>query len=229
LTSKPRSSARQVKKSNIQAKANGPLRPKAAGITVDAKVQFSSRNAMLTNDQREYVKLAVRTMQIIAAALAAGIGTFFAVVLVVSANAIPAAAPPAGPLISYIAAAVGLAGVFAWAVAPRIITGSIRQAIVHGKSTPQAGLSQNLPMTEERLQIRPIIAMYQTSLIAGGAILEGAAFFNLVAYMIEQQPMNLVVAGVLLLLLLSQIPTASRVESWIESELTTIDQLRLMP
>jgi hypothetical protein len=183
---------------------------------------------MLTNDQREFVKSAVRTMQIIVAALAFGVGTFFAVVLVVSPNAKPAGGPPAEPIMSYMAVAVGLAAVVAWAVMPRIITGGIRQAIVHGKPTPHAGLSQNLPMTDEQLQIRPIIAMYQTSLIVGGAILEGAAFFNLVAYMLEQQPMNLVVAGVLLLMLLSQIPTVSRLESWVESELTTIDQLRLM-
>jgi hypothetical protein len=183
---------------------------------------------MLTKDQREYVKLAVRTMQIIVAAMAAGVGVFFAVVLVISPNAKPAGGPPAELLVSYIAAAAGLAGILAWAVVPRIITSGNRQAIVHGKLAPRAGLSQNLPMTDERMQIRPIIAMYQTSLIVGCAILEGAAFFNLVAYMLEQQPMNLVVAGVLLLLLLTQIPTVSRLASWVESELTTIDQLRLM-
>ncbi|HEX2475589.1 MAG TPA: hypothetical protein VHK01_12630 [Lacipirellulaceae bacterium] len=183
---------------------------------------------MLTNDQREYVKLAVRPMQIIVAALATGVGIFFAIVFVIPPIARLAGGPPAEPLVSYIAAAAGLAGIFAWAVVPRIITAGIRQSIVHGKPAPPAGLSQNLPMTDERLQIRPLIAMYQNSLIVGGAILEGAAFFNLVAYMLEQQPMNLVVAGVLLLLLLSQIPTVSRLESWIETELTTIDQLRLI-
>jgi hypothetical protein len=36
------------------------------------------------------------------------------------------------------------------------------------------------------------------------------------------------VAGVLLLLLISQIPTVSKVESWVESELSTINQLRHM-
>ena len=183
---------------------------------------------MLTNPQREYLKLAARTMQIIVAALAAGVGTFFAIVLISSPKGQPAAGAPVEPLIAYLAAAFALAAIIVWAVMPRVIAGRIRQAIVDGKPVPAAGLSGNLPMTDERLQISPLVTMYQTPLIIGSAILEGAALFNLIAYMIERQQMSLIVAGALLLLMLSQIPTVSRLEAWVEGELATIDQLRLL-
>jgi hypothetical protein len=76
--------------------------------------------------------------------------------------------------------------------------------------------------------VLPLSGVYQTRLIIGCAMIEGAAFFCLIAYLLERRPLSLIVAGVLLLLLISQIPTVSKVESWVESELSTINQLRHM-
>jgi hypothetical protein len=61
------------------------------------------------------------------------------------------------------------------------------------------------------------LAMYQTKLIVGAAIFEGAAFFNLVTYMIEGQVFSLAIAGVLLLLILMHFPTVGGVQEWLET------------
>jgi hypothetical protein len=56
--------------------------------------------------------------------------------------------------------------------------------------------------------------------------LEGAAFFNLIVYMSEGQYLCLGLAAVLLLVILSKIPTRSRLEDWVSHELETIEQTR---
>lgn len=56
---------------------------------------------------------------------------------------------------------------------------------------------------------------YQAKIIIGAAILEGTAFLNLTAYMIEGHLYSLAVAGVLLLLILMHFPTVGGVEDWL--------------
>jgi F0F1-type ATP synthase membrane subunit c/vacuolar-type H+-ATPase subunit K len=60
--------------------------------------------------------------------------------------------------------------------------------------------------------------LYQTRLISALVLLEGAAFFNLVALIVEQQWWSLGIAGGLVLLMLNHFPTQTRVEHWIETQ-----------
>ena len=60
------------------------------------------------------------------------------------------------------------------------------------------------------------LATYQTKLIVGAAIFEGAAFFNLVAYMIEGQTFNLATAAVLVVFILLQFPSVGGVQDWLD-------------
>ena len=69
---------------------------------------------------------------------------------------------------------------------------------------------------------------FQTVLIIRSALLEGGTFFALIAFMLERQAPSLVVAGVLILALVSGLPTRSKVEEAIESERRQIEQLRQM-
>lgn len=61
-----------------------------------------------------------------------------------------------------------------------------------------------------------IAPIYRTRHIIGSAILEGAAFFNLVAYMVEPFAGNLIAAAVLLVVLALKIPTATRMQFWVQ-------------
>lgn len=60
----------------------------------------------------------------------------------------------------------------------------------------------------------------QTKSIIGLAMLEGAAFLNIVACMVEHNWWSLAVAGTLAVLMLIQFPTRTRVEQWIETHKT---------
>jgi hypothetical protein len=90
----------------------------------------------------------------------------------------------------------------------------------------QWGLVKNLPNAAELGDVAPLAAIYQTRTIIGAAMLEGAAFLGCVAYLLEHQQLVLVVAGALLLMIARHFTTASGLESWIENELATIQQMR---
>ena len=61
-----------------------------------------------------------------------------------------------------------------------------------------------------------LVELYQTTLIIGMAIFEGAAFFNLVAYMIDGQAFSVAIAAILFLIILMHFPQVSRVQEWLE-------------
>jgi hypothetical protein len=112
-----------------------------------------------------------------------------------------------------------------WAVVPGVVAGRMRQAIVDGNAPQALPLSANAAELEN---VVPLAASYLTRLIIGDALLEGAAFFNLVAYLIEQQVFSLAVAGALLLIILAQFPSLSRLTDWVERELATTEQLQVL-
>lgn len=180
---------------------------------------------MLTERQRAHLKLAVRTMQVIVGALAAGVLTFVGVVLAVVRGGVIGGQLQQEPLITHVAAGFAVVAAVLWGIVPGLITSRMRQAIAGGNKSP---LTTKLSNAAEVRDVAPLTVAYQSRLIVGAALLEGAAFFNLIVYMLEQQPLSLVAAGVLLLIMLTQIPTVSRLEAWVESELSTIEQLRQM-
>jgi hypothetical protein len=183
---------------------------------------------MLTDAQREYVARVTATLQIIVAALAAGALMFAGVAWFVATNAARARAAPAQILLTYVAAGVALLALIVSWIVPAIIASSQRQAIAAGKSISAAATTRNQSGIEHLGDVGSLSAAYQTQQIIRAAILEGAAFFNLVAYIVEKQSLCLVAAGVMVLFMLSQFPTRQRVEDWLERELTATEQLRQM-
>ncbi len=73
---------------------------------------------------------------------------------------------------------------------------------------------------------RSLVTMFQTKLIIEMALLEGAAFFALVAYMLERQLWLLTVPAVLLLLMALNFPTSTRLDRWLaeQEQLGEFDQ-----
>jgi hypothetical protein len=68
--------------------------------------------------------------------------------------------------------------------------------------------------------------LYQIQLIVGDAMLEGATFLQLIAYLLEGQPWSLAVAGLLVALLLLRTPVRTRVERWVERQQALVEQAR---
>jgi len=181
---------------------------------------------MLTDPQREFVRRVAQTLQIIVGAMAAGVIMFLGVTIFLASQKVEVP-PPAVPVVTYAAIGMTIVSVVAWLFVPGIASGNMRKALVEGRAKDW-GLVKNLPNAAEVGDIAPLAAVYQTRTIISVAVLEGAAFLAIMAYMLEHQVISLCLAVALLLLILSQIPSKSKVESWLESERIAIDQLRQM-
>lgn len=168
---------------------------------------------MLTDTERNQIRAIVRTEQIIVGALAFGILNFTAVSMFVSVA--QHRGPELRPIISYMAAGFSFIALIAAFTVPMFLAGPLRAAAVD----PSAAGNTLSPAVN-------LANVYRTLLIIRCAILEGAAFFSLTSYIVEQNPLSLIAASILLVVLLLQFPTASRVEERIDSDLLVAEQLK---
>ena len=175
---------------------------------------------MLSEPQRAYLDQAARTIQIIAFALIMGVVVFGLVLLL---GGIGAQEPEETPIVSIIAAVFALVSVVAAPLVSKMVASGMRRSIFAGKEI-NAGGSKLIP--ESVGEVGVLAGVYQTQQIIGRAILEGAAFMNLMAYMMEHQTMSLVFAVFLLIAMFFNFPTREKLENWIHKEMTTIEQLR---
>ena len=63
-----------------------------------------------------------------------------------------------------------------------------------------------------------LLGLYQSKTIIAGALLEGAAFFNLFALSVEHHWWSLAIVVLLLIALAVLIPTSVRIDHWVESK-----------
>ena len=153
----------------------------------------------------------LRGMQIIAGALMMGVLMFLGVVLVATAGKFDGQPE----MITMIASGFAfLMLVNHFVIPPIIIKAQLKQAIA-------AGMHQR--PDEERIQ--ECCGIYQTQMIVGFALLEGAAFFNLVAMMVEHCAASIAVVTLLLLLMVAKFPTRDKVSFWVQDKLR---ELQLM-
>jgi hypothetical protein len=177
---------------------------------------------MLSEPQREHVKLVGRTLQIIVGALLAGVITFLAVVLALAAFE-PADARPSPPVMTYLGLALAGVGVALWAYVPGLVARRMRQSMISGEP-PE--LAQRFPSAAELGDVGALTAIYQTRTIIAAALLEGFALLSVIVFFLERQPLSLVALGVLMIMLLSEVPTVARLEDWVEDKLAETVQLR---
>jgi hypothetical protein len=161
---------------------------------------------MLTELQRDQLRQALRPMQIIVATLAFGVVSFFVVTLFIGSHG-GGNGPDSNHIVTYVGMGFAIVGAIVWIILRDLIARQSRKSVLAGDT-------------------RRLATVYQTRLIISCALLEGIAFLNLVAYLIEHQRMSLVIAGAYLVILLNQFPTLNRLENWVERELAEVDQLR---
>ena len=68
--------------------------------------------------------------------------------------------------------------------------------------------------------------VYMTRTIVAAALIEGAAFMSIVAYMLEGSTVALGLAVALVAGILLHFPTASRVVGWIEAQVRRVEEER---
>ena len=67
------------------------------------------------------------------------------------------------------------------------------------------------------------LTVFQQKTIIESALVEGAAFFNLIAFLTVGEWWSLGIAGVLLAVLLVPFPTYDRVENWVRYQLELLE------
>ena len=175
----------------------------------------------MNTEQQEHIGRATVTMQIIVFALVMGVLVFAGIVIFLQK---PGEGVDGEAGVNTIAAAcAALVALVATVIVPRILRHSMRQAIAEGRPL---GSNIPAPVMTELGDVGQLAAVYQTTLIVGAAILESAAFYNLIAYQLEHQTINLVGAAILLTALIFKFPTRSAIENWVTGELKLIEELR---
>jgi hypothetical protein len=147
----------------------------------------------LTDEERLALQVCSRHLQIIGGGLVAGVVLFTAIAWLKKPM------PPAGALFSPLAAGLAVMMAGAAFAAPKLIA-----------RLPQGSLAKEPAGDVQRIMTRTIISL---------ALLEGPALFNVLALLLEGHGWSLAVIGGLVALMLIQIPSATRLQFALESEL----------
>lgn len=152
----------------------------------------------------------LRSTQIIAGALIAGVVMFGVVATFVGAGA-----DPGEPLVGYIAILFAVSGLVMRSVFPGTITArkrnEIRARVVSGE------------IDESHEMTAALYPLYQTKTIIEYALIEGPAFFVLIAFIVTSRTWVLAVAAALLAVMVLTFPTRARLEGWIRNQLQLME------
>ena len=176
------------------------------------------------NSQLGSVDATVRTLQIIAMALAAGVFTFGLVVFLRPGGGLKPLDPQA--IISIVMAVISLSLIPSRFIVPAAILRSGRQRIARGSEpvVTRRSAETHMPDSEQA----KLLMLLHTTTIVGAALLEGAAFANLTAFMLEGQVYSLVFAALMLLGIVLAIPTRNRVDAWLDAQTRRVQEVRQM-
>jgi len=84
-------------------------------------------------------------------------------------------------------------------------------------------MNSNIDVSDDKGKLLTVLSGHA---IFNAAAIELPAFFMIIAYQLERQPIALILAVFLIALLLYQIPTRERMESWIEKGLQRVVENR---
>jgi hypothetical protein len=171
----------------------------------------------------------VRILQIIVAAMCAGMLLF----LVIALGMAPLLKPPSAmrPIsLTWVAFAfVGLA-LIARAILPWILTAKARREILSGTYAPLGPRQRisSVPVEDGGCRdAKYLLPVFQAKTIMGAALFEGCGFFAAIAYLLEGSPVGLGLALALVLGVAAHFPTRSRAIGWVEGQLEIVGQEKM--
>lgn len=166
---------------------------------------------------RENPAAVVRVLQIIVAAMVAGLMLFLAIAVFMPTNQ-----PEGEPILTYIAAGFAALAVLARLAVPRAVVAQGRRKVVQQLATESSSDSASTSGDIEN----KIAALLMTKTIIGAAILEGATLFLLIAHLVEKSPITLGLAVALIVSMALQLPTQSSAADWIDNQRRLIEEER---
>ncbi len=165
----------------------------------------------------------VRISQIIAGSLIAGVVIFLVVVLfLVHGQGRGNVAAGNFPILSLIAAGMLTTLAPMSVLMPRFLNQASLGQLTAGTWKPPDGVN---PATFGTVTDK-LMAIYQTTLIIRLALLEGAAFMGVLAYLQEAQPWALGLVAVALAMMALSFPTRGRAQAWLDSQADALATLR---
>ena len=174
---------------------------------------------MNSSDDDELISERLPTMQIIQDAIVSGALIFAVVAFIMrQGGVVQGGAQP--PIISYVISGLAVMSLIQWPIVTRIVVKESR------KRSVAEGRSEDRPEVKGVSDTAKLLAVYQTQMIVGAAILEGATFALIISYMIDGTSWTLVGALVLCGVNALQFPTPNRVERWLGEQLELMEQER---
>lgn len=146
----------------------------------------------------------IQTAQIIAGSMMTGVIAFALIALVITRDG-----DPEEPFMAWISTAFAAVALALRYIVPESMASSQRRSLE--REAQAAGTKAQLD------------GIYLTKTIIAYALLEGAAFFCLVTYIVEQHWVSLITVGVLFLLMMTAFPSYSKFESWAEGQKQIVD------
>ncbi len=167
----------------------------------------------------------VRTLQFIVAALAMGVILFLALVLFLGlGKETPADDTDRQPIITYVALAYGLAAFVAGPVVSTVIATASRRKLAAGQPRPDAPAPTTADPAAGRSLTEGLTGIFVVKTIIAAAVYEGAALFLCVAYMLDCNPLSAILAALLAVGILMQIPTRDRAQRWLDDQRRQVEQ-----
>jgi hypothetical protein len=138
---------------------------------------------------------------------------------------------PLASILTYAAMGFGALSLVLSFTVPGVITANARQALAQKRQMPQKGGKSEKGRALETIdaQQHELFPIYQSQLIVGVAILEGAAFFAAVAHLLTRDPIVLGVVIVLIAAMIGVFPTTARVTRWLEQQQEKLRDDELAP
>ncbi|HMO84982.1 MAG TPA: hypothetical protein PKC18_08710 [Lacipirellulaceae bacterium] len=163
---------------------------------------------MLDAAEQRLVRTTTQALQIIVVALIGGC----VIMLIVALALAPTEGPVRGP-VAPIAAVAALGAAAGALVLPRVMAALQRQQAL---GAAQQGREQAAGALLQGFQVRRIVT---------AALLEGAAFFNGVAYLLEGTVYSLAIMAALIVGLMLLTPTRGGVGRWLADEMRSLREL----
>ena len=164
-----------------------------------------------------------RILQIIVLSMASGCLVFLLIATFLrQQNGAP---PPATPQLTYLMLILaGFALAARFIVPPLMVRAARYRLVVGGLAAEQSPLQPGASAKDVSAQA--LSAVYQTRTILAAALLEGATFLLIIAYLLEGVPAVLAIAAVLIIVIAAHAPSPTRLTVWIEQQLRLMNEQR---
>jgi len=158
----------------------------------------------------------VRVLQIICLAMMAGVMFFLMIVLFISKAKINSGMP----LITMVGVVFAIPAYVCSFIVPRIVAST-------GLKVAATKLDDEGHKADSETGLKSIFGLLQTTSIIRYALLEGAMFFNLIAFLLEGSVVSLIIVGLGLAIMAAHFPRQEASIAWVEERVSDVKQNRV--